>query len=121
MAGARRARARRSQSPRRYLFGSAQPAASSQSGRLPIETAYPSLIVHDFCAFLVLFPGPKRGHLFGQRRRTMKIRTVIGAACAAIAIATAAPATAHDAGDKVTPIFEQAIPNVPGKSLIALT
>jgi quercetin dioxygenase-like cupin family protein len=50
----------------------------------------------------------------------MKIRTVIGAACAAIAIATAAPASAHDAGDKVTPIFEQAIPNIPGKSLIAL-
>jgi quercetin dioxygenase-like cupin family protein len=50
----------------------------------------------------------------------MKIRTVIGAASAAIAIATAAPASAHDVGDKVTPTFAQAIPNIPGKSLIAV-
>jgi len=50
----------------------------------------------------------------------MKIRTVIGAASAAIAIATAAPASAHDVGDKVTRNFEQAIPNIPGKSLIAV-
>jgi quercetin dioxygenase-like cupin family protein len=50
----------------------------------------------------------------------MKIRTVIGAASAAIVIATAAPASAHDVGDKVTPNFQQAIPNIPGKSLIAV-
>jgi quercetin dioxygenase-like cupin family protein len=50
----------------------------------------------------------------------MKIRTVIGAASAAIAIATATPASAHDVGDKVTPNFAQAIPNIPGKSLIAV-
>jgi quercetin dioxygenase-like cupin family protein len=49
----------------------------------------------------------------------MKIRTVIGAAGAAIAIATAAPASAHGVGDKVTLNFEHAIPNIPGKSLIA--
>jgi quercetin dioxygenase-like cupin family protein len=50
----------------------------------------------------------------------MKIRTLIGAASAAIAIAIAAPASAHDVGDKVTPNFAQAIPNIPGKSLIAV-
>jgi quercetin dioxygenase-like cupin family protein len=50
----------------------------------------------------------------------MKIRTVIGAASAAIVIATAAPASAHDVGDKVTPNFQQAIPNIPDKSLIAV-
>ena len=50
----------------------------------------------------------------------MKIRTIIGAASAAIAIATAAPVSAHDVGDKVTPSFAQAIPNIPGKSLIAV-
>ena len=54
----------------------------------------------------------------------MKIRTVIGAASAAIAIAiaiaTAMPAFAQDVGDKVTPNFAQAIPNIPGKSLIAV-
>jgi quercetin dioxygenase-like cupin family protein len=50
----------------------------------------------------------------------MKIRNVIGAAFAAIAIATAAPASAHDVGHKVTPNFQQAIPNIPGKSLVAV-
>ncbi len=49
----------------------------------------------------------------------MNIRTVLGAACAAIAIAAAMPAAAHDLGEKVTPHFEQAIPNIPGKSLVA--
>jgi quercetin dioxygenase-like cupin family protein len=50
----------------------------------------------------------------------MTIRTIIGAASAAIAIAIAAPASARDVGDKVTPNFQQAIPNIPGKSLIAV-
>jgi quercetin dioxygenase-like cupin family protein len=50
----------------------------------------------------------------------MKIRIVIAAASAAIAIATAMPAFAQDVGDKVTPSFAQAIPNIPGKSLIAV-
>ena len=50
----------------------------------------------------------------------MKIRTVIGAASAAFAIAIAAPASAHDVGEKVTRNFEQAIPNIPRKSLIAV-
>jgi len=49
----------------------------------------------------------------------MTIRTIIGAATAAIAIATAAPASAHDVGDKVTTNFQRAIPNIPGKSLTA--
>jgi quercetin dioxygenase-like cupin family protein len=51
----------------------------------------------------------------------MKFRTVVAAAAyAIIAIATAAPASAHDLGDKVTTTFAQPIPNIPGKSLIAL-
>jgi quercetin dioxygenase-like cupin family protein len=50
----------------------------------------------------------------------MKIRTLVGVAYAAIAIATNSPTFAHDIGDKVTPNFEQAIPNIPGKSLIAV-
>ncbi|MBI2256136.1 MAG: cupin domain-containing protein [Proteobacteria bacterium] len=50
---------------------------------------------------------------------------------AAVAIALAAPTVAHlaiihpaiadDAGETVTPQFNQAIPNIPGKSLIAVT
>jgi quercetin dioxygenase-like cupin family protein len=50
----------------------------------------------------------------------MKIRTIIGMIYAALTIATAGPAFAHGAGDKVSTIFEEAIPNIPGKSLIAL-
>ncbi len=50
----------------------------------------------------------------------MRIRSIIGAACAAVAIATATPAAAQGVGEKVTPSFAQAIPNIPGKSLIAV-
>ncbi|MEY9626234.1 cupin domain-containing protein [Sinorhizobium fredii] len=49
----------------------------------------------------------------------MNARCIIGAACAALAIATAMPAAAHDPGDVVTTHFEQAIPNIPGKTLTA--
>ena len=37
-----------------------------------------------------------------------------------VAIASALPAAAHDPGDVVTPHFEKAIPNIPGKTLTAL-
>ena len=50
----------------------------------------------------------------------MKIKSVLRAAGAAVAIAVAAPAAAHDLGETVTPHFERAIPNIPGKSLVAL-
>jgi quercetin dioxygenase-like cupin family protein len=50
----------------------------------------------------------------------MKIRTLVVAAYAALALATISPTFAHDVGDKVTPNFEQAIPNIPGKSLITV-
>ena len=50
----------------------------------------------------------------------MKMRSIFGAAYAAIAIATATPAAAHGVGETVTPHFEQTIPNIPGKSLVAL-
>jgi quercetin dioxygenase-like cupin family protein len=50
----------------------------------------------------------------------MKLRSILGTACAAIAIAAASPATAQGVGQKVTPHFEQTIPNIPGKSLIAV-
>ena len=59
---------------------------------------------------------------FGEGRTTMttiKIQAVLRAAVAAGALAMTAPAFAHDTGDKVTQNFEQAIPNIPGKSLIA--
>jgi len=48
----------------------------------------------------------------------MKTASIFGAAC--FAIATAMPAAAHGIGETVTPHFEQAIPNIPGKSLVAL-
>ncbi|MDI7864656.1 cupin domain-containing protein [Rhizobiaceae bacterium n13] len=48
----------------------------------------------------------------------MSARSIIGAACAILAFAS--PAAAHDVGDIVTPHFEHAIPNIPGKTLTAL-
>jgi hypothetical protein len=49
----------------------------------------------------------------------MKIRTV-AAACAALAFSMAGPVSAHgDEAETVTKNFEAAIPNIPGKWLIA--
>ena len=51
----------------------------------------------------------------------MKIRTIITATCAALAFSMAGSVSAHDSEeDTVTKNFEAAIPNIPGKSLIAL-
>ena len=50
----------------------------------------------------------------------MKMRSIFSAAYAALAIAMATPAAAHGVGETVTPHFQQSIPNIPGKSLIAL-
>ena len=50
----------------------------------------------------------------------MTIRSIFRTAFAALAIATATPAAAHEVGEKVTPHFEQAITNIPGKSLVAV-
>jgi quercetin dioxygenase-like cupin family protein len=86
-----------------------------------VQADGPCVLVHDFCAFLVLFCGPGQQHLSGQGRTPiMKVPSVVGAAYAAIAIATAMPAAAHGVGETVTPHFEHAITNVPGKSLVAV-
>jgi len=54
-----------------------------------------------------------------QRGKSMmNIRSFIGVPCAAVAIVTAMAAAAQD-GEAVTPYFNQAIPNIPGKSLVA--
>lgn len=54
-----------------------------------------------------------------QGRRSMKTRIILAAACAAIAIPVAV--NAHDGkSETVIPRFEEAIPNIPGKSLIAV-
>jgi quercetin dioxygenase-like cupin family protein len=49
----------------------------------------------------------------------MRLRSILGTAYAAFAIAAASPAAAQ-VGQKVTPHFEQTIPNISGKSLIAV-
>ena len=49
----------------------------------------------------------------------MNLGSLIGAACAAITMAVAMPAAAQGHGETVTKHFEQAIPNIPGKSLVA--
>jgi quercetin dioxygenase-like cupin family protein len=51
----------------------------------------------------------------------MKIGTIIAATCAALAFTTAGPIDAHgNETQTVTKNFEAAIPNIPGKSLIAV-
>jgi quercetin dioxygenase-like cupin family protein len=51
----------------------------------------------------------------------MKIRTIVVATWAALAFGVAGSASAHDGqAETVTPKFDQAIPNIPGKSLIAV-
>ena len=51
----------------------------------------------------------------------MKIRTIIATTCAALAFSMAGPIYAHDSeAQTVTKNFEAAIPNIAGKSLIAV-
>jgi quercetin dioxygenase-like cupin family protein len=51
----------------------------------------------------------------------MKIRTMIAATCAALAFSMAGPIYAYDGEpEAVKKNFEAAIPNIPGKSLIAV-
>ena len=51
----------------------------------------------------------------------MKIRTIIIASCAALAVSMAGPVSANDGEtETVTKNFEAAISNIPGKSLIAV-
>jgi quercetin dioxygenase-like cupin family protein len=51
----------------------------------------------------------------------MKIRTIIAVTCTALAFSMAGAVSAHDGeAPTVTKNFEAAIPNIPGKSLIAL-
>ena len=51
----------------------------------------------------------------------MKIRAIIAAACAAFAFPMASPIYAHDSeAQTVTKNFEAPVPNIPGKSLLAV-
>ena len=51
----------------------------------------------------------------------MKVRTIIAATWATLALSMAGPVSAHDGETQtVTKNLEAAIPNIPGKSLIAL-
>jgi quercetin dioxygenase-like cupin family protein len=50
----------------------------------------------------------------------MTIRSFIGVACAVGAIVSAVPAAVRAHGETVSPHFERKIPNIPGKSLVAL-
>ena len=51
----------------------------------------------------------------------MNIRTIVAVTCTALAFSMGSPVSAHDGeAETVTKNFEAAIPNIPGKSLIAL-
>ena len=56
-----------------------------------------------------------------RRSKPVKIQTVIAATCWALSISTTGAVAAHDGqAETVTKNFEATIPNIPGKSLIAL-
>jgi quercetin dioxygenase-like cupin family protein len=55
-----------------------------------------------------------------QREQVMKNPTIIAAACAIGAFSMAGAAPAHDADAQTIKNFEAVIPNIPGKSLIAV-
>jgi len=55
--------------------------------------------------------------LIGRSRKPMKIRTIIATTCAALSFSMAGPSHGHASEAKN---FEAAIPNVPGKSLVAV-
>lgn len=50
----------------------------------------------------------------------MNFRVAITALGSATLLAWATPSLADGPGDKITPNFEQSIPNIPGKSLVAV-
>jgi quercetin dioxygenase-like cupin family protein len=50
----------------------------------------------------------------------MTIRPILAAVCAAVVTIASPVASAHDTGVVVKQKFEQAIPNLPGKSLVAV-
>jgi quercetin dioxygenase-like cupin family protein len=51
----------------------------------------------------------------------MKVRTIVAATCVALAFAVGGAALAHNGhAETVTPKFDQPIPNIPGKSLVAV-
>ena len=57
----------------------------------------------------------------GRRRKAVKIRTIIAATCTALAFSAASTIHAHDSeAETVTKNFEAAIPNIPGKSVLAV-
>jgi quercetin dioxygenase-like cupin family protein len=51
----------------------------------------------------------------------MTLKSSFAVAALVFAGAVSAPAVAHDASETVVPQFDQAIPNMPGKSLVAVT
>ena len=63
-------------------------------------------------------PPPYGRHSQSSEKEAAAKAKAIGVLCAAVALATAMPAAAQD-GETVTPYFNQAIPNIPGKSLVA--
>jgi quercetin dioxygenase-like cupin family protein len=61
----------------------------------------------------------ERRPTYRHKEKAMKIRTIVAATCATLAFSMADPIYAHET-QTVTKNFEAAIPNIPGKSLIAL-
>lgn len=98
--------------------------ASSQDGTLAACSDLAVTLVfgstHSLFVLGTFHRTVRQRHKEPQGESHMRLRSFLGAAGAAVFFAVAVPALAHDAGDKVTLNLEQTIPNIPGKSLIAV-
>jgi quercetin dioxygenase-like cupin family protein len=79
-------------------------------------------MVHRFAQILVLFAGPKSPHspaidFIGAQVMVIRICATLTIFTSLVALAVAAPAMAQSTA---SPVFQHAIPNIPGKSLIAV-
>src|SRR5215510_15503874 len=103
-------------------FGSAPPKVSLPYGRDSGSAACSRCRSTRFLCVVGAFFQASMGYLrAGRRRKPMKVRTIVAAICAALAFAVAGPASAPGGqAETVTPKFDQAIPNIPGKSLVIL-
>jgi quercetin dioxygenase-like cupin family protein len=77
-------------------------------------------MVHPDFEFSGLFADPVRAHDRDSQEIDMKLKHFLLPLVLAAGVSLAGVAAAHGTGDSVKPNFSQAIPGIPGKSLIAV-
>jgi quercetin dioxygenase-like cupin family protein len=110
------------QLPCKYSYEFVLPETASLSGRDESAALNPNSWYTQNLAILVLLfvPSTVQNATVEMKKPPMIIRQILTAFCATVAVFASAGAAAHGPGDIVKPNFEQAIPNLPGKSLVAV-